>query len=89
VQGSSKKVVRRLQAGNGSLLLPIPGVCSRKLGKRILMRALRGVFLILAACTACFSDNSVMRSVANPARVFTAIFGALFVIAEIMELMAL
>lgn len=53
------------------------------------MRALRGVFLILAACTACFSDNSVMRSVANPARVFTAIFGALFVIAEIMELMAL
>jgi hypothetical protein len=52
------------------------------------MKALRGVFLMLAACAGCFADGSVKRDISKAARVFTAIFGVLFIIAEAMELLS-
>ena len=52
------------------------------------MKALRGVFFFLAACAGCFADGSVRRDVSKVARVFVALFGALFVIAEAMELLS-
>jgi hypothetical protein len=51
------------------------------------MKALRGVFFFLAATAGCFADGSVKRDVSKVARVFVALFGALFVIAEAMELL--
>ncbi len=51
------------------------------------MKALRGIFFLLAACAGCFADNSVKRDIAKGARVFTAIFTVLFIIAEAMELL--
>jgi hypothetical protein len=52
------------------------------------MKALRGVFFFLAASAGCFADGSVKRDVSKVARVFVALFGALFVIAEAMELLS-
>ncbi len=52
------------------------------------MKALRGVFLFIAASAGCFSDNSVKADIAKVGRVFLAIFGVLFIIAEAMELMS-
>ena len=52
------------------------------------MKALRGVFFFLAATAGCFADGSVKRDVSKVARVFVALFGALFVIAEAMELLS-
>ena len=53
------------------------------------MKALRWVFFFLAACAGCFADGSVKRDISKIARVFVAIFGALFLIAEAMELLVL
>lgn len=52
------------------------------------MRALRGLFLLLAASAGCFADGSVKRDIAKTARVFVAVFTVLFVIAEAMELLS-
>lgn len=52
------------------------------------MRALRGIFLMLAATAGCFADGSVKRDISKVARVFVAVFSVLFVIAEAMELMS-
>jgi hypothetical protein len=52
------------------------------------MKALRGVFFMLAACAGCFADGSVKTEISKVARVFVALFGALFVIAEAMELLS-
>lgn len=52
------------------------------------MRALRGIFLLLAASAGCFADTSVKRDIAKVARVFVAVFTVLFVIAEAMELLS-
>jgi hypothetical protein len=52
------------------------------------MKALRGLFFFLAACAGCFADGSVKRDISRTARVFTAIFSVLFIIAEAMELMS-
>jgi hypothetical protein len=52
------------------------------------MTALRGEFLMLTACAGCFADGSVKRDISKAARVFTAIFGVLFIIAEAMELLS-
>jgi hypothetical protein len=52
------------------------------------MKALRGVFFFLAATAGCFADGSVRRDVSKVARVFVALFGALFVVAEAMELLS-
>jgi hypothetical protein len=53
-----------------------------------ILKALRGVFFFLAACAGCFSDGSVKAEISKVARVFTALFTVLFVIAEAMELMS-
>lgn len=52
------------------------------------MRAMRWVFFFLAACAGCFADGSVKRDISKVARVFTAIFGVLFIIAEAIELLS-
>ena len=52
------------------------------------MRAMRGLFFVLAAASACFADSGVKRSVYLLARVCVGIFTALFVVAEIMDLIA-
>jgi hypothetical protein len=52
------------------------------------MKALRGLFFLIAATAGCFSDNSVQKDIAKVARVVVAISGVLFVIAEAMELMS-
>jgi hypothetical protein len=52
------------------------------------MRSLRGVFFTAAAAAACFMDNSVKREVAVTARVFVAIFSALFLVAEVIDLLS-
>jgi hypothetical protein len=52
------------------------------------MKAMRWVFFFLAACAGCFADGSVKRDISRAARVFTAIFGVLFIIAEAMELLS-
>jgi hypothetical protein len=52
------------------------------------MKALRGVFLMIAAAAGCFSDGSVKRDISRVARVFVAVFGLLFLIAEAMELLS-
>ncbi len=49
---------------------------------------MRGVFFFLAACAGCFADGSVKAEISKVARVFTALFAVLFVIAEAMELMS-
>lgn len=52
------------------------------------MKALRGVFFFLATIAGCFADGSVRADISKVARVFVALFGALFVIAEAMELLS-
>ena len=52
------------------------------------MKALRGLFFFLAACAGCFADGSVKAEISKVARVFVALFGALFIIAEAMELLS-
>ncbi len=52
------------------------------------MKALRSLFFFAAAITACFSDNGVQRGIMRTARVATAVFTVLFIVAEVMELMA-
>lgn len=52
------------------------------------MKALRGLFFFSAATAACFADNSVKSEIKKGARVVTALFTVLFVIAEAMELMS-
>ena len=52
------------------------------------MKALRGLFFFSAATAACFADTSVKPEIMKGARVVTAIFTVLFVVAEAMELIA-
>ena len=51
------------------------------------MRSLRGVFFFAAAAAACFIDNGVKKEIAVIGRVFVAIFSALFLIAEVIDLL--
>jgi len=62
------------------------GVLNRQAEVR--MKALRGVFLLLAVTAGCFADNGVKQEISKAARVFMAIFGVLFVIGEAMELLS-
>ncbi len=48
------------------------------------MQAYAGVFLTAALCSACFIDSGVKRSVAAVGKVALGIFGALFIITEIL-----
>ena len=52
------------------------------------MRAFHSLFISLALGSACFSDSSVQKAVAKTGRVLTALFTVLFIVAEVMELMA-
>ena len=52
------------------------------------VKALRGIFLLMIVIAGCFADNGVKKEISKAARVFMAIFGVLFVIAEAMELLS-
>jgi hypothetical protein len=50
------------------------------------MKAMRSLFFVLSAASACFADPGVKRNVRLIGRTFTVIFALLFVIAEVMDL---
>jgi hypothetical protein len=52
------------------------------------VKALRGLFFCLAAAAGCFSDSGVKKSVYLTGRVLVAVFTVLFLVAEVMDLMA-
>jgi hypothetical protein len=52
------------------------------------LKALRGLFFCLAAAAGCFSDSGVKKSVYMTGRIFVVLFTVLFVVAEVMDLMA-
>jgi hypothetical protein len=56
--------------------------------RRRAVKALRSLFFCLAAAAGCFSDSGVKRSVYMTGRFFVVLFAVLFVVAEVMDLVA-
>ena len=52
------------------------------------MKALRSLFFCLAAAAGCFSDSGVKKSVYMTGRFLVVVFTVLFLVAEVMDLVA-